>query len=707
MTFLSEILHWFTADVWRYILLAAGLGFVVFFHELGHFLAAKYCGVRVEQFALGFGNAAIAWRKGIGICRGTTVPIVDKRVEAYWQDHRLKEDPGQSGPTHAQVGRAMSELGLGETEYRLNWIPLGGYVKMLGQDDMHPEAISQDPRAYNNKPIHSRMLIVSAGVLMNVLLAMFGFMIVFLMGLASPPAEVGGVLAGSPASFALADDGSRAPLAVGDKILTMDGKYQREFATVALTVALAPQGQPIPIVVRHVDDSVQTLHVTPISSDGLLSLGVLPPEELRGLDPADAATPEDDLSNPDLYPPDMRALHPGDVITAVNGDEIDAEEQSDDYWRLNQAVAESDGRPIGLTVSGADGSTRVIQIWPHFQAPFSATEDLNFAGMTPRARVVGLTSKSPAVGKLHPDDVIQSITQVNSNAAIDNPSPNLLRAAINDAGQKDQPIVLQVDGRPTPPIVPNVPLPDDRRGLSIQLGCDEQHTVVADVISGSAADKAGIKPGWVLTSVAGTPVTNWFSVNHLLAAAGAGQAVPVEATTLEGKSVSVQMVLSQAEIDDAKFMPFTTDLSAVLRERTVLRKTSNPVIAAGWGVVETRDFILQFYVMLRRMIAGSVSYKNAMGPVGIVHFGAMSAQRGINWLVWFLAMISANLAVANFLPIPVMDGGLFLLLIVEAIQGRPLSMKAQQINQMIGLALILGVFLLVTYQDIARLLGHG
>src|ERR1700691_5292180 len=99
MMFLSEIWNWFAADVWRYILLAAGLGFVVFFHELGHFLAAKYCGVRVEQFALGFGNAAIAWRKGIGLCRGTTLPILEKRVEDYWQSHRLKEDSVEPGLT--------------------------------------------------------------------------------------------------------------------------------------------------------------------------------------------------------------------------------------------------------------------------------------------------------------------------------------------------------------------------------------------------------------------------------------------------------------------------------------------------------------------------------------------------------------------------------------------------------------------------------
>jgi regulator of sigma E protease len=102
------------------------------------------------------------------------------------------------------------------------------------------------------------------------------------------------------------------------------------------------------------------------------------------------------------------------------------------------------------------------------------------------------------------------------------------------------------------------------------------------------------------------------------------------------------------------------------------------------------------------MFTGSVPLGQAMGPVGIVRFGAMSAARGPDWLVWFLSMISANLAVANFLPIPVMDGGLFVLLLLEGVQGRPLSPKTQQVIQMVGLAFILSLFLLVTYQDITR-----
>jgi len=140
-----------------------------------------------------------------------------------------------------------------------------------------------------------------------------------------------------------------------------------------------------------------------------------------------------------------------------------------------------------------------------------------------------------------------------------------------------------------------------------------------------------------------------------------------------------------------------------LQQLTEARKTTNPFEAARWGTIETRDLVLQFYLTLRRMVQGQLPVSSAMGPVGMVAAGTKLASRGTDWLIWFLSLISANLAVVNFLPIPIVDGGLFMFLILEKIKGSPLSPKAMSIAQVVGLALLLGVFLLVTYQDINRL----
>ena len=123
--------------------------------------------------------------------------------------------------------------------------------------------------------------------------------------------------------------------------------------------------------------------------------------------------------------------------------------------------------------------------------------------------------------------------------------------------------------------------------------------------------------------------------------------------------------------------------------------------------IETRDFILQFYLTLNRMGHGDVSPKNMMGPLGIFQAGTNFAAKGNDWLIWFLSMISANLAVVNFLPIPIVDGGLFTFLIVEKLKGRPLSPKTQAIAQYVGMALLLGIVLFVTWQDVAQFSFRG
>src|SRR5438045_9031334 len=102
------------------------------------------------------------------------------------------------------------------------------------------------------------------------------------------------------------------------------------------------------------------------------------------------------------------------------------------------------------------------------------------------------------------------------------------------------------------------------------------------------------------------------------------------------------------------------------------------------------------------MGSGDVSPKNMMGPLGIFQAGTNFAAKGNDWLIWFLSMISANLAVVNFLPIPIVDGSLFAFLIIEKIQGRPISPRVQSIAQVVGLALIVSVFILVTILDIMR-----
>ena len=129
------------------------------------------------------------------------------------------------------------------------------------------------------------------------------------------------------------------------------------------------------------------------------------------------------------------------------------------------------------------------------------------------------------------------------------------------------------------------------------------------------------------------------------------------------------------------------------------------VAANTWGAVEmgmdhTKKFILNVYMTLAGLARRTVSPSNLHGIVGITKVGYDMQQRGIVWLWYVLALVSVNLAVANFLPLPIVDGGLFLLLILEKIRGKPLSLKIQSAIQVVGIVLLAGLFLFVTWNDI-------
>ena len=132
----------------------------------------------------------------------------------------------------------------------------------------------------------------------------------------------------------------------------------------------------------------------------------------------------------------------------------------------------------------------------------------------------------------------------------------------------------------------------------------------------------------------------------------------------------------------------------------------SPLAAIAWGTRKTTRRVINTYRLLRSMIERRVSTKVIIGPVGIGSAAMRMWRRSTVDFVFLMAMISAIVAVVNFLPIPVLDGGVMVFLIIEKILRKPLSPKVQSVVQMVGLALILFVFVAVTWQDIARLLGQ-
>lgn len=703
------------------ILLVLGFGFVIFWHELGHFIAAKAVGIKVEQFAVGFGQAIFSWRKGLGLRFGSSGKQFEERVNARAGEMRARnggsdfQDKGKDSFTALELDAAATDLGISETEYRLNWVPLGGYVKMMGQDDLKPGASVEDPRAFNRKSVPARMLVVSAGVIMNIILAAIGFMILFLMGFNAPPAVVGSVVPGSPAAMAVKvvnNQSVNAPLQVGDRILYLDDKYQHDFTKVPLTVALSQPGVPIPAYVEHVDGKRELLSIVPAKmgkdSSSFLAIGINPASELRGLEAETIAATKQVWGDPSLYSADALAIKPDEVVTKVNGADLQSENGEAGYRNFaafDKAVQESLGKPVELTLKDNAGATRTIAITPILPSAAFGDDPVNVAGLLPRPAVASVLKDSAAKDKLLPGDVFMAIEQVGGKS-ISNPTSEELTTALNTAGAADTAVNLTIlrDGKEMhlDGIVPNKKLEGtSKKGLGIALRPADDSMVIAGTVEKTPAAATEIPRGATIKSVNGNDVSNWFELVHAISTSPAGAPVKIGAELPGGESKDFAMTISDNDRAEVASVQAITQVQ--WHERVEPRKTSNPVTAAAWGVTETRDFVLQFYLTLNRMVTGDVSYKNMMGPLGIVHAGAKFAFKGGDWLLWFLSMISANLAVVNFLPIPIVDGGLFLFLIIEKIQGRPLSAKTQSIAQVVGLALILSVFLLVTYQDITRM----
>jgi len=131
----------------------------------------------------------------------------------------------------------------------------------------------------------------------------------------------------------------------------------------------------------------------------------------------------------------------------------------------------------------------------------------------------------------------------------------------------------------------------------------------------------------------------------------------------------------------------------------------NPVVAFAKATTQTWDTAVFSLSVLGRMITGDVSWKNLSGPVTIADYAGQSAKLGATHYLRFLALISISLGVLNLLPIPILDGGHLMYYMVEIIKGGPVSERAMEIGQQIGLALLVLLMAFAFYNDINRLIS--
>ncbi len=716
-------------------LIILGFGILIFVHELGHFLAARWAGIRTEAFAVGMGPVALAYRKGVGFRLGSTARDVDRLVRGWLTARNEAVNMGDEDARREQVYRAMDDLGLGSTEYSLRVLPIGGFVKMLGQEDANPDATSTLRGSYQNTPIGKRMVVVSAGVVMNLILAVLLFVVAFMAGVRMPAPVVGYVSPDMPAAQAMAlnavDHGIAEPgLKPGDRVVRIDGEPVQTFMDVAVAAAMSRGDRPLEVIVsREIEGQPRSLHFEIIpkkqGGEGLLAFGVGPASSTQlwvkdenGV--LARALRETGLADQGLEPGMMLVEADGRKVTTFNALVELARSHADDRLPTRWVRVDERGEPVGQPIEVR------LPLEPRFDefawklGNARIVGEYGLLGLTPLVQVQEVTPTSPNREVLRTGDVILRL------GGMTGPRMRHIMAAAEKArgvGTLDA-LVLR-DGEMTPLTltvsregkigiamtealdVPRVAEPIERFALPARPG---------EIIQEIDSPVAGLEiyGGSQLASVNGRAIADWSDFRAALLDATRGSLSTGEATRVElsfdlllagepRRTVTVEVTAEHARrLHALGWRPVLGEGAFEPIEET-LHADGNPITAVKMGFHRTHMFMLHTYVTIDRLFRGTVGVDQLRGPVGIVHLGATVADRGLMYLVFFLAMISVNLAVINFLPLPIVDGGLFLFLVYEKLKGRPPSIAFQNAATIVGL-MIIGTLLVVTlYNDVARL----
>ena len=711
--------------VWIIGSVAAGLGFVIFVHELGHFLVAKACGVKCEKFYVGFD-----W-----------FPI--KKIGPFTIPHSLFRRQW------------------GETVYGIGILPLGGYVKMLGQDDdpRNAEAEAErskvlkegtaaeglaprgtvekeyvlDPRSYQAKSVPARMAIISAGVIMNLIFGVLLGMLAYWIGVPETPAIIGGTTPGSPAWEKLMP-GMRA-VRFGDSGDTYE--YHR-FDDIKRKVVFNGADKEMKILFRDLDGKEQLHSLKPsgraLKEADFPTLGFFGPTGRK-------------LVAAKIAPPPIEEIEDGDIVVVMNGTELEKDPEKFDS-RTNAILAQNPRGPLKLTLEraekAADGTVPEDAPKKRIDVVVPQRGKKTIGVFMKIGPVVALRENSPA-GKagMQIGDVIEQI----DGEPVGNPlslSQRLIPKSASGSpykvvvsrkeGSKTVTKELQVAAVPPEQFVVDSftfggPTAIESMGVAFDVTSE-----IAGVEPGTPAANKGLQPGDVVKSI------------RFVAADSDGRAKECEAMgerTLFGESKLFRKLFDKGiPLDDTTWgwtrvhyrLQIFADPKTQI-ELTIDRKGKE--IIATLPPVESKTFLdedrgLRFYgikvehlatgtadafslgfrevkerlgdvaTTLVKLVGGGISAKHLSGPIGIMQAAGTFADNGFPMLLLFLTMLSANLAIINFLPIPVLDGGHMLFLAAEGVRRKPVSPHIQGWLSIGGLAFLLSLMVFATAMDVQR-----
>ena len=707
----------FLTICYNVLLVLVGVNALIIVHEFGHFIVARACGVRCEKFYIWFD---------------------------FW-------------------GLRFFRFKWGDTEYGLGVFPLGGYVKMLGQEDDPNKLREQLEKmkeaeargevidsplfakdSYLAKSVPQRMAIIVAGVVMNFLFAIVCATAAYMIGFTDMAPVIGNVVPGSPAWY--------AGLQVGDRIESINNKKAYVFFDINMSMIGGKKGVNLGINRLTEEGERQRIDQTIIprkrAYDIAPNIGV---SNCRTLELVDTSK-----ADPGVYPvytslkklmkeTDLILLKRGNLaVYQVNDVPIK------NYRQYQEEQLKAYGKPItcGITLTQTDIEKEAAQ------------KGIDIKRLTGSATLPPLPMKEigvrfafgPITGVLPNSEAAQKgikvgdiIVSIDGDAEIDPIKlPELLLQKVNAEKESVEIVLKSKDGNEKTVtvtlakkrIIPDMsalsmkdPLASDALGIAwtaepVIAGVSEK---IADIAEGLVGSRV---VSW--TFVNGEPIiiSTRFAANdevgHKITKIGDMIDMPYitrfllqlatakkETKIVDGKKVKNDLPLSiRLEVDlagtPATFdLPildstdwFNTDRGLILNEEKSFVKAGGFVEAVYLGTNKMIDSSLSVFKTLNSLINGQVSVRGLGGPILIVQKAWEFANSGLGKFLIFLCLIGANLAVLNILPIPVLDGGHLVFLLYEGIFRKPPPESVLIVLSYLGLAAILTLMVWAVSLDI-------
>jgi membrane-associated protease RseP (regulator of RpoE activity) len=591
------------------IILAIILGFslTVFVHELGHFIMARRAGIYVEKFSIGMGPKAFTLYK-------------DKQG----------------------------------TEYILSYIPVGGFVKMKGQEDLPKELdISRiDEDSFLAKKPLPKLSVILAGVVMNVIFAYILISIAFLIGIPFESNKVGGVKPYSPAWEAGLKRGDVIIKIGNDKTITGEDVFEK--------IAMSEAGENISIIYVRNNETNEILIAPEINDEGGVPLSSI------GIMMWNGVVAKSISENTELYNNGLR----NDMIITVKNMKNNTVYKG--WTGVTSFIENNPGAPVEITGYDKKDKKKVSFLYSVLKT--------NVAGRGYMTKaVVDTVSGYPAskAGIENGDEIIS----INGNkikgyddiipytTASGRPLQITYKRSSNTYKTTVKPVYLDYQEHYLVGMMPS------------QSSLDESRTVSwVDPVFSKLPDELSLHIGDIVNGLKEDPLTG--NITYLI--------------TRNDEKLTLVIEKENAAVRSAGYV-FVMD-----REEKIVKYPFPSAFIQG--VPQIKRELKSVLNGITRLFRGKMSIKVFGGPIKIVQSTYLAGKhKGIVYLIMIFVKIGISLAIINLLPIPGLDGGHAVFIIYELIFNKPPPQKAMLFLQGIGLLLILLLFFVVSFNDIVGL----